>query len=209
MRRKKRKKVRPDVNLRSINKATFSAQNHRVNLLSVHCAIGMIRVLCRSQIKTRLLINTVSVFRWHLLKASRTFWNQSEWVIDQSVLGTVPSKKWKKKKDENITTKGNTRVTYKCIYQHMITYKYPITFFFLRSTNVRAPYDVVASDLHCSVTKVWVRATYASIWKEEESSFQSNVMIFRSERFFWWKLIFDITLFVSKYSYVWGRTKPL
>lgn len=97
-----------------------------------------------------------------------------------------------KKKDENITTKGNTRVTYKCIYQHMITYKYPITlFFFLRSTNVRAPYDVVASDLHCSVTKVLVRATYASIWKEEESSFQSNVMIFRSERLFWWKLIFD------------------
>ena len=115
-----------------------------------------------------------------------------------------------KKKDENITSKGNTRVTYKCIYQHMITYKYPITlFFFLRSTNVRAPYDVVASDLHCSVTKVLVRATYASIWKEEESSFQSNVMIFRSERLFWWKLIFDITLFVSKYSYVWGRTKRL
>lgn len=115
----------------------------------------------------------------------------------------------KKKKDENITTKGNTRVTYKCIYQHMITYKYPITLFFLRCTNVRAPYDVVASDLHCSVTKVLVRATYASIWKEEESSFQSNVMIFRSERLFWWKLIFDITLFVSKYSYVWGRTKRL
>lgn len=97
----------------------------------------MIRVLCRSQIKTRLPINTVSFFRWHLLKASRTFWNQSDWVIGQSMLGTVPSKKWKKK-DENITTKGNTLVTYKCIYQHMITYKYPITLFFFALGHKRA-----------------------------------------------------------------------
>ena len=83
---------------------------------------------------------------------------------------------------KNITIKGNTRVRYKCIYQHAITYKYPITFFCAPLTC--APYDVVASDPHSGVTKILVRATFAPIWKEEESSFQINAMIFKSERLF-------------------------